>query len=132
LLVGVVLGALVLIACGGSSPRSSSEPTDVVIRTLASPGPNDICMLARGGGTLAVDAVSGLGWADTPGHMTHGSWPFGYTAHLIDDRLELVDGQGRIVARVGDVIGMTGGFVTDDDWSACQSEPITVLATRSP
>jgi hypothetical protein len=128
----IVLCTFVAAGCSALNSTSSSGPKPVAIRTLPSPGPNDICLLARGGGTLVVDPVSGLGVADTTGHVSHVYWPFGYTARPDADGLALVDGLGRIVAHLGDVVGMTGGFGNDDDWSACQSEPITVLATRSP
>src|SRR5258708_6825847 len=114
--------------CGVVGPTPSVGPSPIALRTGASPGANDVCLAARGGGTLVVDPVSGLGVADTAGKVTHLYWPFGYTARLDADRIALVDRQGRIVAHLGDVIGMTGGF-GDVDWYACQLEPITVLAT---
>jgi hypothetical protein len=85
------------------------------------------------GGTLVVDPVSGLGIADTTGRVTHVFWPFGYAALPDGDRLALVDGQDRIVARVGDMISIPGGSESEQsDWITCQSEPVTILSTPSP
>jgi hypothetical protein len=89
-------------------------------------------MEALGGGRLVVDPVSGLGVADTRGHVIHVYWPFGFTARPDGDRIALVDEQGRIVAHVGDVIGMVGGYGADDGWYACQFQPVTMQGTQSP
>ena len=128
---GCTLVVLALLAASCSSAGASQTPDAAVvaIRTLAPPGPNDICLLARGGGTLVVDPVSGLGVADTNGHVTHVYWPFGYSARRDGENIALLDREGRVVAHLGDVIGMTGGYGPDDDWAACQSQPITILAT---
>jgi hypothetical protein len=130
--VAVALLALAAASCTTASPSSTPDAALVAIRTLAPPGPNDICLLARGGGILVVDPVSGLGVADTTGRVTHVYWPFGYTARREGDTIALLDRGGRVVAQLGDVIGMTGGYGSNDEWAACQSEPVTILATARP
>lgn len=130
ILAGAALGGVT--GCGTANPSAPPQPTRMAIRTLPSPGPNDICLLARGGGTLVVDPGSGLGVADTTGRIIHVLWPFGYAARADGDRLALVDGRNRIAAHVGDVITMAGGFGSNDEWVACQAEPITVLSTPLP
>lgn len=46
-------------------------------------------------------------WAESGGTRTHLVWPSGFVAWL--DPLEVVDRDGRVVAREGDVIQVAGG-----------------------
>jgi hypothetical protein len=125
--------AAILAACGSSNPTPSQRSADEAIRTLPSSAPDAPCLLALSGGPLVVDSVSGLGFLDPAGRPVHVSWPFGYSARWDGDRLALVDPHAQIVARVGDVVRMTGGYGPADEWwTVCHSQPITVLSTPSP
>jgi hypothetical protein len=46
-------------------------------------------------------------WVESAGIKTHVVWPAGFTALL--DPLEIVDADGKVVAREGDVIEVGGG-----------------------
>ena len=130
----LVLGLTTILGagCGVVGQTPSVRPNLITLRTQADPGATAVCTPAGGGGTLVVDPVSGLGVADSAGNVSHVYWPFGYTARPDPERIALLDRQGRIVAHVGDVIAMTGGFDNNTDWWACQYEAITLLATQSP
>src|SRR6266568_9647259 len=130
LFLGTLVLALSMIGLAGCDVYSvgpTPGPTQLALRTQPSPGTNDICSMAIGGGSLVVDPVSGLGVADSAGHVTHVYWPFGYTARPDHNRVGLISPQGRIIARVADVITMTGGYGLNADWYACQLQPITLL-----
>lgn len=132
--IATAVCAVIVVGCGNANSIATPQPTQVTVRTLPSPGPNDLCMEALISGTLVVDPVSGLGVADTTGRVTHVLWPFGYGALPDGDRLALVDGQNRIVARLGDVISIPGGSASEqsDEWITCQSEPVTIVSTPAP
>ena len=78
-------------------------------------------MLALRTGTLVEDPRSGLGIEDSTGSITPVIWPFGYSTRLDVGGIALVDGEGRVVARVGDTIELGGEG--DDFWIACGLAP---------
>jgi hypothetical protein len=121
-----------MAGCGAIDKSAFPQPARIAIRTLPSPGPDEVCMLAQHGGTLVVEPVSGVGLVDEIGRVTHVVWPYGYALRPDADRLALVDDQDRIAAHVGDRIIIGGGLGRDDVWIACLLEPITVLSTQSP
>ncbi|HEX7951407.1 MAG TPA: hypothetical protein VF494_13735 [Candidatus Limnocylindrales bacterium] len=98
--------AVLVGACAGAV---SSTP--VPLWTLASPRP--ICMLARYGGTLVADPITGLGLQDTNGDVAHVRWPSGYTARPEGASVVLRDDQGRAVAQMGDQVSLGGGYGLD-------------------
>jgi hypothetical protein len=131
-----VIGGLALVASVVACQATVATPaaSRLLLRTQATPDPSvpTACMQAKGGGTLVADPVSGLGFGDASGHLTHVWWLSGYTAHEDGERMALVDAAGNVVAHIGDVVGTAGGFVTDNDWVVCGADPIVVLATFSP
>jgi len=47
-------------------------------------------------------------------------WPRDYVGRIVGDRIELLDGDGRVLARTGDRIGITGdAFGTGDVFVVC-------------
>jgi hypothetical protein len=122
--VPLLLVTSVLVGCGAfraSSGLNSSYP----LRTLPSPGPNDICQLALAGGVLAFDPTSGLGLQSQQGAVLPVYWPFGYRAGAEGTDIFLFDGSGAAVARVGDRLQLTGGYGPDNvSFSMCQSKPV--------
>ena len=90
------------------------------------PGPDGACFEALGGGVLARNSRTGLGFAGYA-RSTEGDviWPFGYSARIEDGLAVLVDAAGRIVAREGDPLRLSGGFIDTDDFvfAACGIDP---------
>jgi len=70
-------------------------------------------------GTLVPDPRSGLGFAGPDGVSNPVMWPFGYTARLVDNEIELYDADGAFVAREGDRIEMGGGNGANNLFYAC-------------
>jgi hypothetical protein len=67
--------------------------------------------LARLSGVLVGFVADGRAWvwlAAPDGSLTPVAWPRGYRARL--DPLELLDAEGRCVARGGDVVRTAGGY----------------------
>jgi hypothetical protein len=72
--------------------------------------------LAQGGGTLAGAIVDGSvrTWlTDTKGQLTLVMWPGNFRARF--DPLEVVDDEGEVIARGGEVVTVAGGFLKSDD-----------------
>jgi len=79
-----------------------------------------VCPLALGGGRLARNPGTGLGFADADGKWVEDViWPAGYWARFEDGRAVLRDPTGRFVAREGDWIRSGGGHIADKTWYAC-------------
>jgi hypothetical protein len=78
-------------------------------------------------------------WIESGGTRTPVIWPHGYTARL--DPLEVINANGVVVARAGDMIRVAGGAFTADPALPCMldqtqvftihSEPV-ILASGSP
>lgn len=96
------------------------------ITLLTAPGPVDACMDALAQGTLVPDPRSGLALATSSGERMAVMWPFGFSAHLVDTDIVLVDESGELVAREGDVIQMGGGSGANGLFYAC-AEGIQVV-----
>jgi hypothetical protein len=72
--------------------------------------------LAQGGGVLAgavLDGVVRTWLTDTNGQLTLIMWPGNFRARL--DPLEVVDDQGNVVARGGELVTVTGNLLPDGD-----------------
>ena len=68
--------------------------------------------VSRDGSTLVFLRVGGAGGAESstgPRGRIDPIWPPGWSARLVTGRAELVDPEGRVVAREGDVIRGLGG-----------------------
>jgi hypothetical protein len=72
--------------------------------------------LAGGGGVLAGAVVDGSvrTWlTDTNGQLTLVIWPANFRARF--DPLEIIDDRGDVVARGGESVSVTGGFLKPGD-----------------
>ena len=80
------------------------------------PSPSTIGTVAQGGGILAGAIVDGSvrTWlTDTNGQLTLVIWPGHFRARF--DPLELVNDQGEVVARGGEFVTVSGGFLKPGD-----------------
>jgi hypothetical protein len=98
---------------------STADPSVNAFRLLTEDQPSDACMEALAFGTLVPDPQSTLAIAAPDGMRTRVMWPFGYSAQLVENVLELYDADGAYVAREGDQIEMSGGFGAGDLFYAC-------------
>jgi hypothetical protein len=74
-----------------------------------------VCLTALGGGILALNPRTGLGFTNESGTvMTDVVWPTGYTARYEDGRAILLNDSGYLVAAVGDSMSLGGGYSGDD------------------
>ena len=105
------------IATPAASPAPSPDVTEIQIFTEAQPA--QACMDALAMGRLVPDTRSGLGFAGPDGVSNPVMWPFGYTARLVDNEIELHDSEGAFVAREGDQIEMGGGSGANGLFFAC-------------
>jgi hypothetical protein len=102
--VVLLVAAVALGACDTAEP----EPTVIAVPTTA---PSSVCMDALITGRLVANAAWGIALIDASGQVSKVLWPNGFHGVLDGSVLFLVDGQGRVVARVGDVIQSGGGFI---------------------
>ena len=114
----VVLVALLVTACGGGVSLLTSDR-------------DDFCMLSWTAGRLVVDARYGTSIVPD-GHPSQSqldrpyvvAWPAGYTARRNGSEVDVLDGEGRVVATTGNSYTLQGGGSARDDWpertwSAC-------------
>ena len=101
----LVLSAFTAFACG-------AEPatTPMTITLLTESQPAQACMDALLTGRLVSDVQTGLAVQASTGEKTTVMWPFGYSARYADDRLELLDAGGSVVAVERETVQMGGGF----------------------
>lgn len=117
---------LLLAACGELTAPFRDR---LAIATQEPPGPNAACMDALAIGTLAHHpdwGVALIGDDDVPIQVM---WPHGwygreFTAAADDPTntgigIEVMDGQGRVVFRTGERIGLGGGFGAGDAFFTC-------------
>ena len=114
--LGVLLAAVILAGCS------------VQLRTAS--GPANGCDEALLTGRLITSAASGLAVADPGGKVTEMLWPFGYSARRDVSGVALVDDKGRLVAREGEMIHMSGGLGANDVWGACAGSVVRLEAIR--
>ena len=101
--VSVCAGTIVL----APGPNGAPTPGPVALQTQP---PLTVCAAARVVGVLIADHTYGLGLVNGPYAMGV-IWPNGYTARRGDDGIvELIDGQGHLVAREGDTIEASGAY----------------------
>lgn len=100
-----------------ASSAATTDPTS--IQLLTQPRPEDACNEALATGTLVADPRTGLLIASAAGERTAVMWPFGYSARLVDNVIELYDAEGRYVAREGDLVSMGGGSGANNFFYAC-------------
>ena len=103
--IGAALSAaLVLGACDAAEP----EPPLIAVPTAP---PSTTCMDALITGRLVAHEAWGIALMGETGRVSKVLWPNGFHGVVDGPVLALVDGQGRVVGRVGDVIQSGGGFV---------------------
>ena len=104
--VAAALLALATVACN-----------QLVLRTA--PAPQEACDAALISGRLVSSRESGLALQVTGEPNFPVTWPFGYRLGGFVGSLELQDETGRILAREGDVIQLSGGTSGDGSFIAC-------------
>ena len=113
--LAVLALATVTLAGCAAQLRTASAPVDAGDDALTS-------------GRLVADARTGLALSDATGKVTPVLWPFGFSARSGLSGLELVDERGKVVAREGDFVEITGGFGADETWRACPGSVTVVPA----
>ncbi len=120
---------------GGNAVRV--EPTATAVRRIANVDPAPHIHLprqdTRGGEVGHMQALLGGEIVEVDGCLRVGSrdgsliiWPDGYRAGMQDGRVVVLDGSGRIVARVGDQVSMGGGEVSREHiegWDLIDPKP---------
>lgn len=106
-------------------PTATPSPVEGSIQLATRSEPDTGCMEALGGGILAENPRTGLGWIDGSGDVVDVSWPYGYSAHREGRLAVLVDASGRIVAREGDPIRSGGGSLDESgrSFTSCGVDP---------
>ena len=103
---------------GPDEPTMVSAPGSTVflVREKSRRGPQDFIAVRNAPHELVLDGdclrLRREGH-DHPGHLV--SWPAGFTPHIADGEVEIRNGGGRTVARVGDMVEPVGGVVSDDN-----------------
>ena len=105
-LTATLLSLGLLAACG------EPAPTPQLVGITTESGPADACMEALITGVLVPHAEWGLA-LQTPGtgELSRPVFPFGYRAAVDGPGIVLVDEDGRLVARTGDLIQSSGGYI---------------------
>lgn len=104
-LVSTLVAVMGLVGCG----PTEQELTIVPVPTNA---PSTVCLDALITGKLVAHGTWGIALQPAgTGRISKVLWPSGF--HGVSDGtvLALVDGNGRIIGRIGDVIQSGGGFV---------------------
>ena len=112
--------AVALAAAGCAvDPLPSGQPVAVPTQTPAPPldlGPQ-ACPAALLEGMLVRHDEAGLAVQGDPNFpATVVVWPHGWAARDVDGVRELLDADGRVVAREGDFVSAGGGSLPPRDW----------------
>lgn len=91
----------------------------MTITLLTESRPSRACDDSLLTGRLIPDSDSGLAVQASTGEITKVMWPFGYSARYVDDRIELLDADGSVVATEGDTMQMGGGLGGAGLFHAC-------------
>lgn len=127
------LAVLALAACNAATGGAATEPAEPTIEAVAitvEEQPANACMEALITGRLVPHPDWGLALqAPGGGELSHPIFPFGYTAARQGEAIVLLDENGRLVARVGDTIQSSGGFIGNelDPLVALCDDTITVV-----
>ena len=108
--------SVAFVACALDPP--SASPTRDVTGILVAPASSLVagCPANSASGNLVVDATSGV--AIEAGDHLPVVWPAGFKARTVDGAIEVVDRAGRVVARTGTTVTISGGRV-NDRWVTC-------------
>ena len=111
--------ALAVAACSGSAAPRSLSPDAIALATSRAGLFNTGCPAARLDGTLVADPETGTAVDSRVGRKPV-IWPFGFTARAAAGMVEVLDPAGKVVARTGERVGLSGGEITSDGrWSTC-------------
>jgi hypothetical protein len=126
LAIVVVALALTAAACdqlGVPEPVTPMAPGDFPIATQPAPPPGgqQECMAALLEGTLAGDRERGLAIEASTGEVVAVAWPYGYRG-TEGPPVALLDEGRDVVAVIGDVVSVGGGFGGDGRFVACPSD----------
>ncbi|TAK02815.1 MAG: hypothetical protein EPO36_00900 [Chloroflexota bacterium] len=121
--IAAALAAALALGVGACGSEGPTPPQFVQVVTADRPA--QACMDALITGVLVPHAAWGIA-LQTPGtgELNRPIFPFGYSAVVNGDRLALLDEQGRLVARTGDLIQSGGGSI---DGSVLLCGGITVV-----
>ena len=117
-LIGLLVAAVIVAGACGSAP----EPSAVTFQVPTQPPPAggvNACMDALATGTLVADARWGIALGPAEGPTIQIIWPAGFVGRQADGAIELLDGTGTVVGRVGDRVEIGGGLGAGDAWWAC-------------
>lgn len=103
---------------GPDEPTLVSAPGSTVflVREKSRKGPKSLIAIGHGPRELVLDGdCLRLRYEgdDHPGHLV--SWPAGFTPHVEDGEVEIRNGGGKTVARIGDMIESVGGVSHDEN-----------------
>lgn len=101
---------------------------DLVPVPTSPPNPNGLCHQALLGGVLVRDPETGFA-VQQDESRTAIRWPNGYVAREGPDGLELLDADGRVVAREGDAVRLGGGGDGDTFWTCSSPEVVPTTLT---
>jgi len=107
----IALVVLVFAGCSGAATPAATSSDERIPITVESQ-PSMACMQALITGILVPHAEWGMA-LQTPGtgELMHPIFPFGYSAVRDGDRLALLDAEGRLVARTGQLVQSSGGSI---------------------
>ena len=119
---------------GCASPGATQPGPPRGTPSASGPGQSStaaLCMSALVEGQLVTGTGPGVNLKKADGSVKDVIWPDGYTFSTGDKRT-VTDGQGTVVARVGDTVELGGGESGPDNaWKVC-SDHIVVTASAAP
>lgn len=118
--------ALILSVGGtltGCAPAESSVPPVELIRVPTQPQVPDgqtppACPPATIEGRLIADAVAGVALEELGGRRRSVVWPSGYALRP-GDPPALLNADGEVVARIGELVELAGGEDSGGAWRVC-------------
>jgi hypothetical protein len=121
--IAVALGALLLVVRVITVP-AETRTGDLISIPTAPRADGDGCRLALLSGTLTAHPAWGV--AVSGGNVPQlVFWPNGWSAERTDDGANLIDQEGRVVARTGDDVRAAGGLATfggREGFAVCASD----------
>lgn len=120
---------LATAGCGSAVPDASPLPATlgpyaVVLLTASEGGVG--CPANFVDGEVVFDATAGSAIIDHAGVRMPIRWPHGYTGRRQGAEVEILDEQGRVVARTGTPVRLGGGEAVPGTWFACPGPPVVL------
>jgi hypothetical protein len=135
--VVALAASLALAACVGGGPTRAPDRR-LVLQVGPSPRPlpsGDVfgCRQALIGGVLIGARDGRLVELGPDGVGSAGiTWPFGFTAWLVDGVAEVRAPDGLVVAREGEVLSFGGGLGNDGTFGVCEQSWFAHMSTPVP